>query len=241
MKHRRLAAGQGVLSKLLTISASRLSSEWSTHGVTNLHPDVRRGKDFGLLLALPLLAVALLATACGGGTKTATSASTTTTPTGSSTRSAALARYTSCLESHGVPSSVASSTFGFGRGRPTSSTTTGGTSVSTPRPSIPSQYQAAFTTCRSTLPTGGFGGRGNFNSAQLQAYRNCLTIHGVTVPTTTPGSQGSGGGGFGGGGFGGGGFGAASSSPAFQAAQKACASLLPARSTTGSTTVPAAP
>jgi hypothetical protein len=233
VKQRRLAVYQGVLSKLLPISASRLRSACSTLRVTDLHPNLRDRKGLGLFLTLPILAVALLATACGGGTtKTAASASTTTTPSGS-TGAAAFAKYTTCLESHGVPSSIASSTFGFGRRRPTSSTTAGGTSASSTRPTIPSQYQAAYTTCRSTLPAGGFAGRGNFNSAQLQAYRNCLTLHGVTIPTTAAGSQGSGGG------FGGGGFGAVSSSPAFKAAQLACANLLPARPTGSTTTLPA--
>jgi hypothetical protein len=209
--------------------------------VTDQHLDAPRRRDFTLLATLSLVAVALLAAACGSSTKSATTSSTTTAPAGSAARTAAFAKYTSCLESHGVPSSVASQTFGFGRRNSTSSTTTGGAGASTSRPTIPSQYQAAYTTCRSDLPTGGFGGRGNFNganSAQLEAYRNCLTIHGVALPTTVPGSQGSGGG-FGGGGFGGGG--GFSSSPAFKAAQQACASLLPARPSTGSTTtVPAA-
>ena len=105
---------------------------------------------------------------------------------------------------------------------------------STTRPTIASQYQAAFTACRSDLPTGGFGGGGGFNSATTAAYRNCLTLHGVTIPTTPPsttaGSSGQRGG-----------LGALRNNPKFQAAEKACASLLPARTGAGtSTTVPAA-
>ena len=60
------------------------------------------------------------------------------------------------------------------------------------RPTIPAQYQAAFTACASDRPTGGFGGGegGGFNSTAFTAYRNCLEVHGVTLPTTpttTPG------------------------------------------------------
>jgi hypothetical protein len=78
------------------------------------------------------------------------------------------------------------------------------------------------------------------NSTQFAAYRNCLQIHGVTLPTTptttpgqTPPTSGAG--------SDRGGFGNLANNPTFQAAAKACASLLPAR--TGSsttTTVPAA-
>ena len=52
------------------------------------------------------------------------------------------------------------------------------------RPSrpIPGGLQA----CPSLLPTGGFGGGGGLNSATTAAYRNCLTLHGVTIPTTPP-------------------------------------------------------
>ncbi len=204
--------------------------------VTEMHREVSRPRRVGLFIALPLIGVALLATACGGGsTKTSSSDSTsTTTPSGStgSAAAASRAKFTQCLESHGVPASVASAGFGRrGTNGSTSSTTTGGSSAG--RSSLFTQYQSAFTACRSDLPAGSFGGGGNFNSAALAAYRNCLEIHGVTVPTTTPGSTGSGGG------FGGG-FGAASRSPAFQAAQKACASLLPARPSPTTTAPPAA-
>jgi hypothetical protein len=211
-----------------------------TFFVTEMHRGVSRPRRVGLFIALPLIGVALLATACGGGsTKTSSSASTSTTaPSGStgSTATASRAKFTQCLESHGVPASVASAGFGRrGAGGSTSSTTTGGSGGTSPGgSSVFSQYQSAFNACRSDLPSGfGRGGGTSFNSAAFAAYRNCLEIHGVTVPTTTPGSTGSGAG------FGAG-FGAASQSPAFQAAQKACASLLPARSTPTTTAPPAA-
>lgn len=78
----------------------------------------------------------------------------------------------------------------------------------------------------------------NPNRAAGQAYRTCLTQHGVTLPTrptqppnaTTPTNNGNGnaaGGGFGGGGFGGGGLQAVIANPANAAAVAACKSLQP--------------
>ncbi len=110
------------------------------------------------------------------------------------------------------------------------------------RPTIPPQYQRAFQDCASLRPTGGFGGFGDFggglNSAEAAAYRNCLKIHGVTLPTTpttTPGQPPSTGGAGRGNGFA-----QLRNNPDFQAAAKACASLLPSRpGSTSSTTRPA--
>jgi hypothetical protein len=107
------------------------------------------------------------------------------------------------------------------------------------RPTIPAQYQKAFQACASLRPTGTFGGfGGGLNSAQAAAYRNCLQIHGVTLPsppTTTAGQppssgsipRGSG-------------FAQLRNNPAYQAAAKACASLLPSRPGSSPTTTPAA-
>jgi hypothetical protein len=193
-----------------------------------------------VLAVLPLIALSVILAACGGSSSstasptTSTSPSTATSPStsgGAGTAraggSAAFAKYTQCLTSHGVPASAT----GFGgRRRPGTATTPGATTVPATRPTIPAQYQAAFKSCASLLPRGGGGffGGGQANSAQAAAYRNCLTIHGVTLPSTpstTPG-QTRPAGGFGGGQF--------ANNPTFQAAQKACASLLPAR--TGATT-----
>jgi hypothetical protein len=60
------------------------------------------------------------------------------------------------------------------------------------------------------------------SSSGASTYFNCLSQHGVKVPTTRP-SPGAGG--YGGGGYGGGGSGSGSS--AFQKASQACASLRP--------------
>jgi hypothetical protein len=108
------------------------------------------------------------------------------------------------------------------------------------RPTIPAQYRAAFQACQNLRPTAPFGG--GFNSAQFAAYRNCLQLHGVTLPTpptTTPGQTrptAGAGGGFGANG----GLGAQANTPAFQKARQACANLLPARTGSSTTTSPPA-
>ena len=155
-----------------------------------------------------------------------------------------MTKYVQCLTSHGVPANAAGG-FGARRGPGSTSGSTvpgpqpTGTRPAGTRPTIPAQYQAAFQACRSLRPTGaGFGG-GTFNSAQFAAYRNCLQLHGVTLPTTpttkpgqTPPSGGTGG-------FrAGGAFGAQANTPAFQKARQACACLLPARSGPTSTVAP---
>ncbi len=205
----------------------------------------RRGGPW-LLALLPLLALSVLLTACGGSTSSATPATTTpTTAPGQASTASSLSKYTQCLTSHGVPAS-ADGLFGRrGTGSTSGTTVPGGTASTTPRtrPTIPAQYQPAFQACASLRPTGGFGGFGGgaVNSAQAAAYRNCLQIHGVklpTPPTTTPGQTttsrppSSTGGGRGG-------FGQFANNPTFQAAQKACASLLPARAGSTSNTTAA--
>lgn len=181
------------------------------------------------LIAGPL-AVAALVTACGGGSSNASSTTSTTRP-GTGAFQAAFAKYTTCLEGQGVPASVATARFGR-RGQAAPSTAPGQTFT---RPTVPAQYAAAYSACRSDLPTGGLGA----NSAATAAYRNCLItqlqIRGVTIPTTTtvPGGPSRGGG------FGGGQLAGLANNPAFASAQKACASLRPARSSTSSS-VPSA-
>ncbi|MEZ0064205.1 uncharacterized protein YceK [Streptacidiphilus sp. MAP12-20] len=64
--------------------------------------------------------------------------------------------------------------------------------------------------------------------AAMQAYRQCLSQHGVNLPSGRPGGGYGGGGGAGGGYGGGGGFGGgASADPTMAAAMQACASLRP--------------
>src|SRR6202022_1430154 len=87
--------------------------------------------------------------------------------------------------------------------------------------------------------TGGSGGQGTggATAAQLQAFRTCLTQHGITLPTFTPRttvpgqttpSTSAGSGTPAGRGGGGGGLNAVFSNPADQTAVKACESILPA-------------
>ena len=189
-----------------------------------------------------LLAVVSLAAACSGGSAKTSASTTTTVPAGAAGFAAARARLTQCLESHGVPANVASSGLGFGGRRGGGSSTTSSTTGPVPattRPTIPAQYQAAFQACR-----GQFGGAGaNLNSPALAAYRNCLQVHGVTLPSTpsgtgAPNGAAPDGAGTTNGSAPPGGFGAAANDPTVQAARQACASLLPARSSTTTTSAP---
>ncbi len=213
-----------------------MSRRW-TYAVNSTRLSLHRPRGRWLLGIVPLLALSALLTACGGSSSSTASPTTTTPPTtappattspaggaGRAATSSAFTKYTQCLTSHGVPAG-ANGLFGRRGAGSTSGGSTSGTSVPTgTRPTIPAQYQQAFQACASLRPTGGFGG-GGLNSAQAAAYRNCLQIHGVklpTPPTTTPGQTPSTGG------FRGG-FGQLANNPTFQAAQKACAALLPTR------------
>jgi hypothetical protein len=198
----------------------------------------------------------------GGGTKSASAASSSaSTSTVAPAGAASFAAYSKCMTSHGIPASALTRR---GNGPPTTGGTAG-TDGSTPpastpdgpgngpTPSLPAgvtqtQYQAALDACRSQLPAGGFGGGGGAgggaNSAEFAAYRNCLQLHGVTLPTggqraggqpdatgqTAPSGSTPPAGGFGG---------LNTSDPTVQAALTACMSLRPAQgSPTTSTTAP---
>jgi hypothetical protein len=185
------------------------------------------------LVAL-LAAVAGLAAACGGGSAKTASASTSTTKPSSANAggfAASRAKFTSCLEAHGVPASEATQGFGrrggFGQGGATGAPS----STATPPPTT-AAFAAAFSACRSDLPARGAGGFGNLqNSAAGRAYLQCLQLHGVTIPSTPPttaagrGSTPSGTGR------------SFASNPNFAAARQACAALAPTRSGSSSTTV----
>jgi hypothetical protein len=217
-----------------------------------------------MLIFASFTVLALVVAGCGGGgSKSATSSSTTSsttagattgTTTGRGTGAAGFAAYTQCMTSHGIPASAlqnrrgnAPPATGGEGGAPPASAPGGAADGSIPTPSLPAgvtqaQYQAAIEACRSQLPAGGFGG-GGANSAALAAYRNCLQLHGVTLPaggqraggqptgtdqtptsatgssTSTPG-------------FGG----LNSSDPTVQAALKACESLRPTPAQGSSTT-----
>jgi hypothetical protein len=172
----------------------------------------RVGRRRGLRLAtvLPLVAGAgLLLAACSGGSSSAGS----TTSTTAAGANGSFEAYLSCLRSHGAsfPTGGAGGTPGsFNPG-----SSTGGT-----RPSIPASERATFqkaaSACASLRPKGGSFPGGGGQSTAFAAYRNCLKLHGVTLP--------SGGGGFFGGG---GGSTTTTTNPKLSAAEAACATLRP--------------
>jgi hypothetical protein len=192
----------------------------------------------GGLTALACSAGFLLA-ACGGGGAKANASSTSST-NGAGDRSA----FTSCLKDHGVtlPASGFTPPAGGGAngggppgGGAPGGGVPGGNGNSGPQFSIPGvsndKLQAALSACRSKLPNGG-GFGGGANSQAFQAYTSCLRDHGVTVPTTTPGSTPTDSGA-------GGQLGALRNDPKFAAANKTCQALLPVRNgNTTTTTVP---
>jgi hypothetical protein len=174
--------------------------------------------------------------ACGGSSTKATSSPSTTAKAGT----ASTAAYTSCLEQHGIPSSAASQLAAGGRrglgGGGARGPESGGTPPSLPGGVTAAQLRTANQACRSLDPNRGRFGGGPLNSAAFAAYRNCLQLHGVTLPmpgsstTTAPGSSSSSSTPGGGRGFGG----LDPNNPTVQAAMQACAALRPG--TSGSTT-----
>ena len=200
--------------------------------------DVRRAR---LATLGCVLAAGLVLAACGGGSNHSAGASnapTSTTapsgPGGASGPGAALTAFRTCMSDHGV--TIATRPRGAG-GPP--STTPGDTRpprpdgglgfgggnfanrFNTPPAGVdPTKYKNALAACRSKLPT--FNGGGALNSTAFQAYRSCLSDHGVKLPTT-------------------GGFGNINrNDPKVQTALKTCQPLLPAgfgrRGTTTTTT-----
>jgi hypothetical protein len=176
--------------------------------------------------------VPVILAACGSSSAAGSSTSSTTSK---SSGTASTAAYTNCLKQHGVTLP----NFGNGSGPPGGS---GGSIPSGTPPSFGSggsapaggnfannpKFQKAAAACKSLRPSGGFGGpggSGGFNSSAFAAYRNCLKLHGVTLPTGGP--QGS----------------ARStapttlsqSSPTVKAALAACAALQPSASGTTTT------
>ena len=188
------------------------------------------------LLLLLVGVVPLVLSACGGSAASGSSTS-TTKPSGKASEAA----YASCLKKHGVTlpnfnrgsggipagggtrPSFTPGSGSFPGGAPGSG---GGAFRNNPK------FQKAASACKSLRPSGGAaggfgrGGTGGFNSTALAAYRNCLKLHGVTLPT--PGSK----------------PGAGStppttfnqSSPASQAATQACAALRPTGTASTTTT-----
>jgi hypothetical protein len=194
--------------------------------MTERDPSTKRSTKFRSAAVIFAVAIsgAVLA-ACGSGAASSASSSTTTTTTsgsgsaGSST-SASNTAFTSCLKQHGVSSSGLGS--GFGHGAPGS---TGGTKPAAGT-AINSKMRSALQACASLRPKGsGFGGFGvaggasGASSTAVAAFRNCMTLHGVTLPKAgsggAPGANS-----------------ALTSTASYKSAFKACSSLLPTKPTT---------
>jgi hypothetical protein len=202
-----------------------LASEWrpdplakdpGASNSTGSGRSTRGPRTLRLVLVIPALAlVGGLLAACSSGTNAGSKSTTSTTAKGA----ASFQAYLTCLKNHGVNLPAG----GRGGGGPPG---TGGGPPGSFNPgstgsSIPSSASAAFQkaqqACASLRPS--FGGGGNpGNSTAFAAYRNCLKLHGVTLPARP-------------GGFGGG-TPSSSTTPTTEtskekAAEAACASLRP--------------
>jgi hypothetical protein len=168
--------------------------------------------------------VPLIVAACGSASGTTAGKSGTGLNKSSKATQAA---YTACLKQHGVnlPN------FSGGSGGPPANGETPpsfGSGASGPGAGglgNSPKFQKAATACKSLRPSGGFGGlggSGGVNSTAFAAYRNCLKLHGVTLPTggaansagSTPSTT------------------LSQSSPTVKAALQACAALQPSASST---------
>ncbi len=187
-----------------------------------------RGPRLGALLGLCVLSLVftLAFTASTSGTSGAATLRMAAKHKASSAKS--LSAFQACLSKHGLKlptrgGSKGGPPSGFSGGTPPSS---GGTPPSLGGSGgfgANSKTQAALKQCANLQPKGGFpGGAGGSSSTAFASYRNCMKLHGVTVPSVTPGSNTS-----------------TSttvdtSSPTYQAAQTACKALLPTGSGTTS-------
>lgn len=158
---------------------------------------------------LASVAALLFSSACGSSDGTTASAR----PSASASASGGFAAYVDCLRQHGVKIPTARPS-GRPTGRPAGGGMFGGGGAN----------QAAVQACRSLAPRFQ-NGRG---MQELQAFRSCLSDHGVTMPTPspgavrTPGARRTPGGGMFGGRF-------DTSDPKIAKAMKICRPLLPTR------------
>jgi hypothetical protein len=194
-------------------------------------PDFRRLRFVGVAGIASVLVLA----ACGGSSAHASSSATTPTTTASNGATnggsgrGRLTGFINCMSSHGVTLPQRPRTGTRGTDTPPS-TTAGGRAggngngfggfanrFRNPPPGVdPTKYQAALNACRSTLPTGG----SRLNNSAFQAYRSCLSDHGVQLPAQgqTTGST------------------INRNDPKVQTAMKTCAPLLPQGFGRGTTT-----
>ncbi len=131
--------------------------------------------------AAAVCGIAMLTAGCGliGSSTASSSNSSNSSNSSSSSRSSSSGRsaYLDCLRQHGANIPTARPTpgsGGFGGGGFGGSGFGGGNST----------FAQARQACASLRPSGGFGG-GAFASA-IQAFRSCMSSHGVTIPTTRP-------------------------------------------------------
>ena len=132
----------------------------------------------------PLLSIVFVGSvtlsACGGGGSstgtTSTTTSTTAATSASSSSKASESAFTACMQKHGVKFS------GFGNGRTGGSFPTGGSAPTGGSFNSPA-FRKASAACASLRPKGFGAGTGGFSSAATAAYRNCLKLHGVTLPS----------------------------------------------------------
>ncbi len=171
---------------------------------------VRRRARSATLVSL-LGGLGILLAACSSGSANAAGSKSTSTTTGGS-GAASFTAYENCLKSHGVNFSLGG--FRPGAGATGSPPSSGNTTRTTLSPSERTKFEAANTASASLRPK--FNGAGGAGSTAFAAYRNCLKLHGVTLPTGR------------GGGFGAGGTSTSTTSnPKLQAAEAACAALRP--------------
>lgn len=162
------------------------------HTTTPLKPPA--GRRWRRLAAASLLAVAPLGVAaCGGSSSGASTSNKSGNGQGNTASAADMQAYTSCLAKNGVtmPSPPAN-------GEQPSQSGQSGQANGTP-PSMPDQatMQAAQKACADLAPAGGMGPDGPGTSGQgtggadMQAYAECLSQNGVTLPDRSQnGSQG---------------------------------------------------
>ena len=139
-------------------------------------------------LTLLLVGVVPLALAACGGASASGSSTSTTKPSATASEAA----YSACLKQHGVTlPSFTPGSIPAGGTRPTFTPGSGGFTPGSGAGGFRNnpKFAKAEAACKSLRPSGGFGGfgrggSGGFNSAAFAAYRNCLKLHGVTLPTT---------------------------------------------------------
>jgi len=203
-------------------------ASWRSAAAAFDRPPIGAGRRIHLLPAAAgvIVVLALAASGCSGGSTKAVAVTATTPTTTVGPRGEA---FIQCMQSHGVKVTSLRGLRGGGGGAGTAPTTL-------PAGVTAPQFQQAMQACRSQLPTGGQ----NFqNSPAFAAYRNCLTLHGVTLPqppgsaagqstsSTSPGGGPGGPRGLGG---------LNRADPVVQAATAACAQLRPSGGAGASTT-----